>query len=142
MQSLDEALRLAEPGGFIRSFLDLGDPMAEILQRMADIQSGHKFATQILAEFKANQTGLDHLEPDAQSQGRPSLSDTDLLEPLTGREIQVLKVLSQGLSNQAIADTLSISPETVKRHLYNIFQKLRVKNRQQVIVRAQSLGIL
>jgi LuxR family maltose regulon positive regulatory protein len=81
-------------------------------------------------------------ESDDQSVHRSFLSNQALVEPLTNREIEILLILPKGLSNQEIAEMLFISPETVKRHLYNIYQKFDVKNRQQAIVKAKSLGIL
>jgi ATP/maltotriose-dependent transcriptional regulator MalT len=65
-----------------------------------------------------------------------------LLEPLTNREIEILSILAKRLSNDVIAQKLFISPETVKRHLYNIYHKLGVKNRQQAITKAESTGML
>jgi LuxR family maltose regulon positive regulatory protein len=82
---------------------------------------------------------LEHLD---QRGHRSHLSNQALVEPLTNREIEILLILPKGLSNQEIAERLFISPETVKRHLYNIYQKFDVKSRQQAIVKAKSLGIL
>ena len=61
---------------------------------------------------------------------------------MTNREIEVLRKLATGMTNQQIADTLFISPETVKRHLSTIYRKLEVKNRHQAVVNAKSIGIL
>jgi LuxR family maltose regulon positive regulatory protein len=142
LQNLREALVLAEPGGFIRPFLDLGDPLAVILQRLVKQEPGQGYARQVLEAFRTERTNLVQTPSDDQSPTGPSGSNQALPDPLTGREVQILQVLSQGLSNQAIAEKLFISPETVKRHLYNIFQKLDSKNRQQAIIRAKSLGIV
>ena len=79
---------------------------------------------------------------DDQSVHRSFLSNQALVEPLTNREIEILLFIPKRLSNQEIAERLFISPETVKRHLYNIYQKIDVKNRQQAIAKAKSLGIL
>ena len=65
-----------------------------------------------------------------------------LIEPLTNREIEVLRMLAKGVSNQEIAKSLFISPETVKRHLSNIYRKLKVGSRHQAVVSAKSIGIL
>jgi LuxR family maltose regulon positive regulatory protein len=64
------------------------------------------------------------------------------LEPLTNREIEILSLLLERFSNIEIAEKLFIATETVKKHLYNIYQKFGVKNRQQAVARAKSLGIL
>ena len=87
-------------------------------------------------------TAMGQGPADNQNPHHPLESNQTLAEPLTNREIEILLTLAKGLSNHAIADKLFISPETVKRHLYNIYQKLEVKNRQQATVKASSLGLL
>ena len=139
---LNEALVLAEPGVLIRPFLDLGHPMADLLKRFAKQNPDLKYAERILAAFSNEETGMGPEVSDDQSAPRAFLSNQALVEPLTNREIEILLILPKRLSNQEIAERLFISPETVKRHLYNIYQKFDVKNRQQAIVRAKSLGIL
>jgi LuxR family maltose regulon positive regulatory protein len=141
-EKLSEALTLAEPGGFIRPFLDLGSQMADLLKRLTKQKPDLKYAERILAAFSNEETGVGQNESDDQSVHRSFLSNQALVEPLTNREIEILLILPKGLSNQEIAEMLFISPETVKRHLYNIYQKFDVKNRQQAIVKAKSLGIL
>jgi LuxR family maltose regulon positive regulatory protein len=141
-EKLSEALTLAEPGGFIRPFLDLGSQMADLLKRLAKQKPDLKYTKQILVAFSNEETGVGQNESDDQSVHRSFLSNQALVEPLTNREIEILLILPKGLSNQEIAEMLFISPETVKRHLYNIYQKFDVKNRQQAIVKAKSLGIL
>jgi LuxR family maltose regulon positive regulatory protein len=69
-------------------------------------------------------------------------SPRKLDEKLTNREIDIVKLLSQRLSNKEIAEKLFISPETVKRHTINIYRKLSVHNRQEAVVRAKALGLL
>jgi LuxR family maltose regulon positive regulatory protein len=141
-EKLSEALTLAEPGGFIRPFLDLGSQMADLLKRLAKQKPDLKYTEQILAAFSNEETGKGQDVSDDQGVHRSFLSNQALVEPLTNREIEILLILPKGLSNQKIAERLFISPETVKRHLYNIYQKFDVKNRQQAIVKAKSLGIL
>jgi LuxR family maltose regulon positive regulatory protein len=141
-EKLSEALTLAEPGEFIRPFLDLGHQMADLLKRLAKQNPDLKYTERILAAFSNEETGMGQNGSDDQSVHRSFLSNQALVEPLTNREIEILLILPKGLSNQKIAERLFISPETVKRHLYNIYQKFDVKNRQQAIVKAKSLGIL
>jgi LuxR family maltose regulon positive regulatory protein len=141
-EKLSEALTLAQPGEFIRPFLDLGSQMADLLKRLAKQKPDLKYTEQILAAFSNEETAMGQDVSDEQSVHRSLLSNQALVEPLTNREIQILLILPKGLSNQEIAERLFISPETVKRHLYNIYQKYDVKNRQQAIVKAKSLGIL
>ncbi len=141
-EKLSEALTLAEPGGFIRPFLDLGNQIGDLLKRLAKQKPDLKYAERILAAFSNEETGMGPDGSDDRSVHRSFLSNQALVEPLTNREIEILLILPKGLSNQEIAERLFISPETVKRHLYNIYQKFDVKNRQQAIVKAKSLGIL
>jgi len=138
-EKLSEALTLAEPGEFIRPFLDLGYQMADLLKRLAKQKPGLKYTERILDAFSNEKTGMVQ---DVSDEHRSFLSNQALVEPLTNREIEILLILPKGLSNQEIAERLFISPETVKRHLYNIYQKFDVKNRQQAIVKAKSLGVL
>jgi ATP/maltotriose-dependent transcriptional regulator MalT len=65
-----------------------------------------------------------------------------LIDPLTPREIDVLELLAQRFRNKEIAEKLFISPETVKGHLKNIYQKLDVKDRRRAVLKAQQLGML
>jgi len=106
LESLTNALQLAEPGGFIRPFVDLGPPMADLLKRL------HR--KKIARDY----------------------------EPLTNRELDVLELLAQRLSNKEIAEKLFISGETIKSHLKNIYQKLEVKKRREAVEKAKKVGIL
>jgi len=141
-EKLSEALSLAEPGGFIRPFLDLGSQMADLLKRFLKQKPDLTYTERIIAAFSKEETGMGPDGSDDQNVHRSFLSNQALVEPLTNREIEILLILPKGLSNQEIADRLFISPETVKKHLYNIYQKLDVKNRRQAVVKANSLGIL
>jgi len=116
--------------------------MADLLKRFAKQKPDLKYTERILAAFSNEETGMGPEMSDDQSAPRAFLSNQALVEPLTNREIEILLILPKGLSNQEIAERLFISPETVKRHLYNIYQKFDVKNRQQAIAKAKSLGIL
>jgi len=131
--NLTEALRLGEPGGFIRSFVDLGAPMANLLQRSQEQLAGGQHAdyiTQILAAFPKTQP----------PQVRTPQSQFD--EALTDREFEVLTLLAQRLSNKEIAEKLSISLNTVKSHTSNIYSKLGVKNRKQAVEKAVEMDLL
>jgi len=141
-EKLSEALTLAEPGTFIRPFLDLGYQMGDLLQRLAKQKPDQKYTERILAAFSNEETAMGQNVSDDQNVHRSFLSNQALVEPLTNREIEILLILPKGLSNQEIAERLFISPETVKKHLYNIYQKFDVKNRKQAVAKAKSLGIL
>jgi LuxR family maltose regulon positive regulatory protein len=141
-KKLMEAITLAEPGRFIRPFLDVGPKMADLLYHLVKQDPDQKYAKQILGAFSNEETGMGLDASEGLNGHRSSLSNQALVGPLTNREIEILSILAKGLSNNKIADRLFISPETVKRHLYNIYQKFNVKNRHEAIVKAKSLGIL
>jgi LuxR family maltose regulon positive regulatory protein len=133
-EKLTAALAMAEPGGFIRPFLDPGPEMADLLGRLVKQNPTLLYAKQILETFGTEKT--------ATLRDRSSLPDEALIEPLTNREIEILMILAKGVSNSEIAESLHISPETVKRHLSTIYRKLDVKNRHQAVASAKSIGIL
>jgi LuxR family maltose regulon positive regulatory protein len=133
---LEEALELAQPGRFIRTFVDSGPQMAELLEHFADRGSEADYIRQILAAFPG--------QPHRVAQHRPALvvTSNDLVEPLTRREREVLVYLGRWLSDKEIAQELVISPRTVKKHASNIYGKLGVKNRMQAVEKAKDLGLL
>ncbi|MBN1995336.1 MAG: LuxR family transcriptional regulator [Anaerolineae bacterium] len=131
-QVLGEALTLAEPGGFIRIFVDEGAPIAELLRRMKNEDRGMKeYIHKLLAAF-GKQKDIHPSAPSPQP----------LLEPLSEREIQVLRLIAAGLTNQEIAHRLYLSLNTVKVHTRNIYGKLGVHHRASAVAQARALGIL
>jgi LuxR family maltose regulon positive regulatory protein len=141
LAALKQALALAQPGGFIRLFVDLGPPLARLLAEFKPHNNDmSQYVDQILAAFEEDEGGRrqeekDNIQPSA-------FSIQPLIEPLTNRELDIVELLAQRLSNQEIADRLFISPHTVKTHNKNIFAKLNVKNRRQAIARARELGLI
>ncbi len=136
LEALERSLRLAQPGGFIRTFVDLGPTMAGLLYQLAEGRVAPEYVRQVLAAF-----------PEARAEGDPAhqirqASRAALVEPLTRRESEILLLLARHLTNQEIADSLVISPLTVKKHTINIYQKLGVNSRAQAVVQAGALGIL
>lgn len=123
---LQRALRLAETEGHRSAFLELGTPMANLLRRLDADGNGSEFSASLIRDFEASQT-------------KPA---QNIIEPLSRRELDVLKALAAGLSNQEIADKLSVSLSTVNTHTNYIYQKLGVHNRTQAIIQAKSLGLL
>jgi LuxR family maltose regulon positive regulatory protein len=140
---LGKAVEMAEPGDFIRLFIDLGPPMALLLDRVREEGVAPDYIARILAAF-ASETE----DPSAgrATEASPSSSilrgAEGLVETLTPRELQVLALLGQHLSNKEIAQELVVSPETVKTHTLNIYRKLDVRGRGQAAARARELGIL
>jgi LuxR family maltose regulon positive regulatory protein len=130
LDKLARAIHLAEPGGFMRTFVDLGPPMANLLMRLGQQGVSQDYVAQILKTF-----------PQAQPPPLPA-AQSQYFEPLTKRELEVLALLAQQLSNKEIAVQLVISTGTVTQHTHNIYQKLNVTSRWQAVTEATRLGIL
>jgi LuxR family maltose regulon positive regulatory protein len=128
--ALTQALRLAQPSRMIRVFVDLGPDMALLLKRLYTQGIAPFYLQQILEAFPVTKPNTQIMSPQA------------LVEPLTEREMEVLALLAQRLSNNEIANMLVISPETVKRHTINIYQKLGVNKRRQAVATGYKLGLL
>jgi len=141
LSALREAVRLAEPQGSIRSFVDEGPPMAALLSRLRQEQEkggSNSYVDTVLGAFpEQNKTDKQQ----SKGAGKPTKAQP-LLDPLTEREREVLQLVAQSISNQEIARELVITIDTVKRHVSHIFSKLGVQNRVQVIRQAQELGLL
>jgi len=130
-----DALALAEPAGFIRLFVDEGTPMAHLLSAAAAQGRMPDLIGKLLAACKAEEQkseATSYLPPPAQSP----------IEPLSRREIEVLQLIAQGLSNQEISERLVLALETVKGHNKKIFGKLQVQRRTEAVARARELGLL
>jgi LuxR family maltose regulon positive regulatory protein len=125
---LARALELARPEGYVRSFLDEGDAMTRLLCQAQAHKVGGGYAAELLS-------GIDP----ASVMTQPSMQL--LVEPLTTREVEVLKLIQAGCSNQDIAGQLYISIPTVKRHISNIYSKLGVKSRTQAVAIGKELNL-
>ncbi len=139
---LNEALTLAEPGGFIRLFVDEGEPMQLLIldfrfsiEKQARAQDHQLFGyvNKILAAF-ASTVPLPQAEVSQQK--------STLVEPLSQRELEILKLIAQGFSNREIGERLFLALDTVKGHNRRIFDKLQVQRRTEAIARARELGLL
>jgi LuxR family maltose regulon positive regulatory protein len=139
---IERTITLAEPGGFIRPFVDLGPKMAGLLNRLVKQKFAVKYVGRLLAAFRKEGTGNLGTAADEQTVASLSSSETFLNETLTNREIDILTLLAQRLSNKEIAEKLFLSPKTVKAHLYNIYQKLNVSTRRQAVEKANALSLL
>lgn len=129
MTSLEHALRLAEPEGYVRVFADLGLPIARLLQAAQSRGVIPDYVAKLLAacgDARVSHAGAQKALP----------------EPLTRREQEILGLVAAGLTNQEIAATLNISPETVKKHASNIYGKLGVRRRTEAVARARELVLL
>jgi LuxR family transcriptional regulator, maltose regulon positive regulatory protein len=142
---LGDALALAEPGGFVRLFVDEGAPMAQLLSEVAALGIMPDYVGKLLAVFEADaQTGLaGRPTSPGKSQDSPDLSrGQPLIEPLSRRELEVLQLIAQGLSNREISERLFLAVNTVKGHNRTIFDKLQAQNRTEAVARARELGLL
>ena len=137
LDALEAALALGQPGGLRRTFLDLGTPLARLLGHLAARRPPGVYLQQLLAAAAgaASPASRDRRPPGTEDGGDP-------VEPLTGRELEVLAGLTRGLLNKEIATELVVSPETVKRHAANVYAKLGVSGRRQAVRRAATLGLL
>ncbi len=137
VQLLSDALTLAEPGGFIRLFIDEGVPMAEPLSEASADGIIPNYRGKLLATFEAEKQRISGDSPivtfgDSQS----------LIEPLSPRELEILQLVAQGLSNHEIGEKLFLALDTVKGHNRRIFDKLQVQRRTEAVARARELGLL
>ena len=139
-EHLQAALGLAEPEGWIRIFVDLGRPMADLLEFFIQDQPGHTYAQQVLKAFQAE---YRNIAPSAsRATTKPRISEQPPDHGLTGREIEILPLLDEGLSNKEIAARLYIAPVTIKTHLQNIYKKLNVNNRIEALKKVREIGII
>ena len=122
LHAAERAVRLAEPGGYLRIFVELGADMADLLAQLAARGVAPDYIGHILAAFSA----VSAPEPEA----------------LTGRELQILALLQQGLSDKEIAERLFLSVLTVKKHNRNIYRKLGTSGRRSAITTAEMLNLL
>jgi LuxR family transcriptional regulator, maltose regulon positive regulatory protein len=131
---LERALALAEPEAFIRIFVDEGRPMGRLLSEAAARGIMPDYTARLLAVFEAEER-----KGEVESHPPPAQS---LAEPLSQRELEVLRLIAQGLSNREISERLFLAVITVKGHNRNIFRKLQVRRRTEAIARARELGLL
>jgi LuxR family maltose regulon positive regulatory protein len=130
--AVQRALTLAEPEGYVRLFVDEGQPMRELLAACLTQGASPEYVTRL----------MQAIAPQPDEASVPPDPNQLLVEPLSNRELEVLGLLANGLTNQAIADELVIALSTVKKHVNNILGKLHVGNRTQAVSRAQELSIL
>lgn len=135
LNALGRALELSEPEGYLRTFVDEGEPMARLLRHAASQGIVRGYASQLLAAFGVS--GFARME-----ESPVPLHIQPLIEPLTDRELEVLRLLAEGLSNSEIAQRLFISLPTVKSHTRTIYGKLAVHSRREAVTQARTLRML
>ena len=163
LAALEEAVALAESGGWVRPFVEAGRPIADLLQQLSTQNLTKEFVDRVLAALPGSQpeaaaaaSGVDSTLPPVSHSNRsvarqpepesplaaPENAAQPLLEPLTNREFDTLQLLAERLYDKEIAKTLSISVWTVRTHVKHIFEKLHVSNRRQAVLKAEELGLL
>jgi LuxR family transcriptional regulator, maltose regulon positive regulatory protein len=144
--ALAKSLSLAESEGYLRIFLDEGQPMQMLLaQWLSHANAGllRDYAIHLLSQFDAEMPGISAAQKKISPTGDPAAnSGQALVEPLSQRELEVLHLIAVGSTNQEIARQLIVSPGTVKAHTSSIYRKLDVANRTEAVARARQLGIL
>jgi ATP/maltotriose-dependent transcriptional regulator MalT len=136
MEGVARALELGEPEGFLRTF-DGGPGIIRLLVDAAHHGIAREYIGHIMESIGPVRDGHSN-----HAAAAPGITGVRLVEPLTEREMEVLRLLDSGLANRQIADRLVITVGTVKRHTANIYGKLGVETRTQAIVRARSLGLV
>jgi len=131
----EKCLALAESGGIVRLFLEMGEAIIPLLQKVKSKGARRDYIGKLEAAFNGQQVGVGKEAANIPSQG-------GLIEPLTEREIEVLRLMCEGHSNQAIADVIVVSVNTVKKHTSNIYGKLGVRNRAQAVLRAREIELV
>jgi LuxR family maltose regulon positive regulatory protein len=134
LMSLERALRLADPEGYVRIFVEEGKPMTQLLSAANSLGMMPDSTGKLLAAIDARA----HLSED-ESRSPP---DQPLVEPLSERELEVLELIAQGLSNREICERLFLAMSTVKGHNRRIFGKLGVQRRTEAVARARELDLL
>jgi LuxR family maltose regulon positive regulatory protein len=140
MTVLENVLSLAEPRGYVRVFVGEGAPMGELLQEAAARGAALDYVGKLLGALDEETADEGRkAAPGACEVGRPA---PGLLEALSERELQVLRLLQGTLSSSEIAEQLFLSPNTIRTHIKNIYRKLDVHGRADAIQRAHELGLL
>jgi LuxR family transcriptional regulator, maltose regulon positive regulatory protein len=135
LEYLYKAFAIAEQEGFIRIFVDEGPPMARLLFEALSREIAPDYVQKLLAAFPVDDP--EQLHP-TQTQSR----EFQWIEPLSDRELEVLRLVAEGLTRQEIATKLVLSLNTIKTHTRNIYSKLGVNNQMQAVGKARALGLL
>jgi LuxR family maltose regulon positive regulatory protein len=133
LNALEKALKLAESEGYFRIFLDEGEAMARLLYEAIRRGISPEYGGKLLGAFEAP------IETEA-IMGTSAAGE--IVEPLSKRELEVLHLIAEGLSNQEIKEKLVLSVNTVKGHTRKIYGKLGVSSRTQAVAKANALGII
>jgi LuxR family maltose regulon positive regulatory protein len=151
LAALGRALALAEPEGYVRIFLDEGTPLARLLHQATACGITSDYAHSLLVAFEGGTEGdaRAYVGRETETDGsssvirRPSSSPVSVgVESLSDRELEVLRLIAEGLTNREIAARLTLALSTIKVHTRNIYSKLDVHSRVQAVARVRDLGLL
>jgi LuxR family maltose regulon positive regulatory protein len=145
LESLERALALAEPEGYVRTFLDEGEPMRLLIDDFRLAMAKRKpenprlslYVDKLLSAFAGAR-----LESTSDPTSGQEPATSVLVDPLSDREVEVLRLIRAGFNNQEIAARLVIATSTVKTHINNLYGKIGVHSRTQAVATAEDLGIL
>jgi LuxR family maltose regulon positive regulatory protein len=135
LDTLERVLNLAEPRGYCRIFVDEGPSMARLLYEALDRGIAPDYVRRLLTAFPID-------KPEQVDPSESPVSQSDFVEPLSEREVEILQLIAEGLTNPEIANRLFLSLHTVKTHTRNIYSKLGVHNRTEAVARARVVGLL
>ncbi len=136
LTKLEQALEIGEPEGYVRIYVDKGEAMAELLRKVEVKNIARHYVRNVLAAFPDSERVKVGDKPAIR------VSQSEIAEPLTGRELDVLRLLATELSGPEIARELMVSENTMRTHTRNIYSKLDVHNRQAAVIRARELDLL
>jgi LuxR family maltose regulon positive regulatory protein len=138
VSTLAKALALAEPEGYVRTFVEEGAPMGDLLSATLEArQSGRLEAAE-----RISVSYLARLLASVAQEATAPTADERLPEPLSERELEVLALIASGRSNREIAAKLFVSTSTVKTHIHRLYRKLGARSRTQAIARAREVDFL
>ena len=141
--ALTEAVTLARRPGYVRVFADEGAPMHALLARLAAVPPGQQHgARRIDPDYLATLLRACRQAEAEPAQRRAGVAPQGLVEPLTDRELEVLRLIAAGRSNQRIAHDLVVALDTVKKHVTHVLGKLGAANRTEAAARARQLGLI
>lgn len=133
LSSLEHALNLAESQKYVRIFIDEGEPMRDLLKLALDAGICKGYTQELLSSF-------GHLKKDSQTIIK--VESTELVDPLSEKELQILRFLNSRLSVPEIAAEIHLAPSTVRTHVQNIYRKMDTHNRIETLRKAKDLGLL
>lgn len=147
LETLKQVFAMTENEGYIRVFIDEGQPMLELLKTARTSKVAPDYVRKLIKSFRPSSEQGSHILDRGPGTGHPSdlqvpAEPNFIVEPLSKRELEILHLIKDGLTNKEISNRLPITVSTVKSHIFNIYQKLDASNRSLAVLRAQQMGLL